>query len=784
MKMIHILKNNETFQEIKLSSEELSFGREKESVDVHIEGQDISRKHFKIIQKYGNIYVENLSTSSPLFINDQQVEHGALKEGDTLRVGEYTLSIEEKAFESQENAIQENSPLGEEIHLDDEALSEESHELNDQESKQSFHSQISDSDEEEILEDFEELNQEMNENAFNNLDLSSDSPVAFNESFDNSDLSSEKTFVSEEEEIIGVLKIIAGEDKLGRELKLKNQESWTVGRSPDCDIVIQNDRLSREHFQISKKEDSFFVKDLGSSNGTLLNGVKVTEAKIDVFDRIIASAVELQFFITSSSHENVALDREKQKEFFPPEAFPEFEFENGDFENIEIEETFFGDKEDKKVKAAQGKSLLSAFNKIPKKKKIIYGSLLAGALALLLIPQEEKVKTNDVPAPTESQAQKAQEKSAPEIDLSSNDYSSDYHLKSPEEKEKIAQLYQEASRARAKENWDVAFNKSQELLGMIEKYKDITDIQNEAMIYLNNEIVPTLTKDKTDLDVAKMNIKEKVVNYNKKGDESVREGRWDDAKEYYTKALTLDPLNEEAAKGNLAAFKKDPSLLDEDLPDLELAEESEEEVITAPDPIELEKEKAKNEIATLEDSFEKHKDRLQEGLFREVKSDFERLKIQVYQKLNALKSTSKDRFPASFSESLNSRTFSLASKVDEAIEVINDQYIMEYKTDLDDAKTAVENKEYEEAKNIYDQILKKDPDFKLAKEERAKLFGIFVDQAVGVYQEALIYESIGDLEKAVENYKKVSSMLVGVDSYEANEYKNKTLRKIEELDFP
>ena len=51
-----------------------------------------------------------------------------------------------------------------------------------------------------------------------------------------------------------------------------------VGKSPDCDVPIADVTVSRQHFEIHNEGGRYLVKDLGSTNGTLLDGASVKEA--------------------------------------------------------------------------------------------------------------------------------------------------------------------------------------------------------------------------------------------------------------------------------------------------------------------------------------------------------------------------------------------------------------------------------------------------------------------------------------------------------------------------
>ncbi len=51
--------------------------------------------------------------------------------------------------------------------------------------------------------------------------------------------------------------------------------AWVAGRDVSCNLFIDNPKFSRRHFEIRFEEGAYLLKDLGSSNGTLLNGENV-----------------------------------------------------------------------------------------------------------------------------------------------------------------------------------------------------------------------------------------------------------------------------------------------------------------------------------------------------------------------------------------------------------------------------------------------------------------------------------------------------------------------------
>lgn len=62
-------------------------------------------------------------------------------------------------------------------------------------------------------------------------------------------------------------------------LEVKGQKLLTIGRSPDNDIVLDHPVVSRKHARIVQREpgDIYVLEDLGSSNGTFVNGVMVVQ---------------------------------------------------------------------------------------------------------------------------------------------------------------------------------------------------------------------------------------------------------------------------------------------------------------------------------------------------------------------------------------------------------------------------------------------------------------------------------------------------------------------------
>ncbi|MCS6857809.1 MAG: GGDEF domain-containing protein [Deltaproteobacteria bacterium] len=71
----------------------------------------------------------------------------------------------------------------------------------------------------------------------------------------------------------GCLVIIYGAE-LGRRIPL-NSESILIGRSSKCDVQIEQESVSRTHLRIQRLGGNYIATDLGSTNGTYINDVKI-----------------------------------------------------------------------------------------------------------------------------------------------------------------------------------------------------------------------------------------------------------------------------------------------------------------------------------------------------------------------------------------------------------------------------------------------------------------------------------------------------------------------------
>ena len=82
------------------------------------------------------------------------------------------------------------------------------------------------------------------------------------------------------------LKFISGKYQ-GGEFPLKGDKQLIIGRSSELDIVLVEDMVSRKHAKITLAGGKITIEDLGSTNGTFVNGEKVKSSRLKEGDRIL-----------------------------------------------------------------------------------------------------------------------------------------------------------------------------------------------------------------------------------------------------------------------------------------------------------------------------------------------------------------------------------------------------------------------------------------------------------------------------------------------------------------
>jgi hypothetical protein len=72
-------------------------------------------------------------------------------------------------------------------------------------------------------------------------------------------------------------------------------DTVTIGRLADCDVVLKDKGASRKHAQLKLRDDRWTLTDLGSTNGTRLNGQTVQTRELTDGDKITIGTTVIEF---------------------------------------------------------------------------------------------------------------------------------------------------------------------------------------------------------------------------------------------------------------------------------------------------------------------------------------------------------------------------------------------------------------------------------------------------------------------------------------------------------
>ncbi|CUI09456.1 hypothetical protein BN2497_13689 [Janthinobacterium sp. CG23_2] len=88
--------------------------------------------------------------------------------------------------------------------------------------------------------------------------------------------------------------IISRDHAVIREVEL-DKDRMTLGRRPDSDIVLPHPAMSGAHAAFTFIMDDVFLEDLGSTNGTYVNGRRVAKHMLEDHDTIVVARFQLEF---------------------------------------------------------------------------------------------------------------------------------------------------------------------------------------------------------------------------------------------------------------------------------------------------------------------------------------------------------------------------------------------------------------------------------------------------------------------------------------------------------
>jgi pSer/pThr/pTyr-binding forkhead associated (FHA) protein len=90
------------------------------------------------------------------------------------------------------------------------------------------------------------------------------------------------------------LVVRSGGGRAGEQFPLERTQT-TIGRTPDCDIFLDDVTVSRRHAIVARGAGGFTIEDLGSLNGTFLNRHRIEKADLENGDELQIGKYRLIF---------------------------------------------------------------------------------------------------------------------------------------------------------------------------------------------------------------------------------------------------------------------------------------------------------------------------------------------------------------------------------------------------------------------------------------------------------------------------------------------------------
>ena len=218
----------------------------RENSDLLIESPDkaISRQHAELYLEHGQLFIKDLSSANGTFVNGVKVSSQVLKDGDELRFDQKAYRVIDLAANATQirPAVDANAT---------------------------------------------QLRPAVDANATQLRPAVSPANATAGQSAQGTKI---MPAVSSAQAQLTVVK-----GQLVKKTFTLTQSKYEIGRSPQCDISLPDDSLSTKHAQLSQQGSGWLLRDLGSTNGSKVNGKAVKEALLQHSDAIHLGEVVLSF---------------------------------------------------------------------------------------------------------------------------------------------------------------------------------------------------------------------------------------------------------------------------------------------------------------------------------------------------------------------------------------------------------------------------------------------------------------------------------------------------------
>jgi len=467
---VEVFRHGQLLQALNFQDSELLVGRD-DSCKIRLDDRSISRKHALLRKSSkGEVEFEKISEFGWVKLNGLNSNSSKLKPGDRLEMGPFQLLISSEAT-VVESAISADAapvleptvtpPTEEEKAFSIEQGSEEAPAFEQSSDFQTDQNQ-----------DFS-LGAEVPGVEIPSDGFPTDTPPAVNDGF--SDEPDARTRIIELNQNVKPI-LSFGND---HHFELVDEEI-AIGRSQQCHVVLEDRRSSRKHALIKKIEGKYHLQDLGSANGTTINGMKASEQELHSGDEIQIGDTKFIFEMVQPDYAAKKLEfisvPQPEIEMAPPELMPSasavFQQYSPQMQNPAAAQPEFTPQFESPKQEDNGilQKFRNRWQSMNTRQQLIYGVVIVGAVWLLLSddPEEKKVVVNNgVPkkSSVKKKAEAKQEAAGP-----------NYDSLTPGQKNYVDTQYQLAFDLYKNREYDKCLLELDKIFTLIQDYKNAREI--------------------------------------------------------------------------------------------------------------------------------------------------------------------------------------------------------------------------------------------------------------------------------------------------------------------
>ena len=296
---LEIFQNGELVQEVPFEGKDVWVGRDDDCV-IRLEDRAISRKHALLRSTVDGIEFEKKSKFGQVKVNGKDSDQTLLKNGDRLEFASFEIRVKKtEGTPSVSPPVAETNSVQLTKTIAAEPTSESEIELSPQEEAPvDFLAPM----DENPVQDF----QNESASAPESVSSSANHTSQFDFAKEDEGAGITRIFSDKQNSMLPVLQFNDGAANV-TQYELTDQEI-AIGRSQKCNVVLEDRKSSRKHSIIRKDGTQFILKDLGSANGTLVNGERVDEHVLQSGDVVTIGDTEFTFKLIQADYERKKAD--------------------------------------------------------------------------------------------------------------------------------------------------------------------------------------------------------------------------------------------------------------------------------------------------------------------------------------------------------------------------------------------------------------------------------------------------------------------------------------------